>query len=253
MDKLFVGLDAGSTAVKAVVINAEKKLLFTLIEETKPFIEKQTSDILDTIKEKFAKYELFVTTTGYGAKLVKEAHKQVTEISCHAKGSFFVTGQKGTVIDIGGQDSKIIVTGNNGQVLDFVMNDKCAAGTGRFLENIAWRLKLSLKEMEELALSSIEEVSISSTCAVFAESEVISMLARGIELKKIVKGIHRALVKRVIAMLYSVSFIPPIILSGGVSKNKAIQKMIEEETTEKVIIPQEPQLIGALGAALSGL
>ncbi len=253
MKRLFVGIDAGSTAVKVVVIDSEKRVLYTLIEDTKPFIEEQTGSILKAIREKFSGCEFFVTATGYGAQLVKEADKRVTEISCHARGAFFATGKKGTVIDIGGQDSKVIVVGNDGQVLDFVMNDKCAAGTGRFLENIAWRLKLSFKEMEELALSSGEEVSISSTCAVFAESEVISMLAKGIELKKIVKGIHRALVKRITAMLYSVSFFPPLILSGGVARNRAVQKMIEEETGEKIIVPENPQITGALGAALSGL
>ncbi len=253
MERLYVGMDMGSTAAKVVVVNSKGEILHSAVEESEPLMEKQAEVIIKGIKERFPEYELSITATGYGAKLVKEAHKHITEISCHAKGAFFLTGHAGTVIDIGGQDSKVIVVGEGGQVLDFVMNDKCAAGTGRFLENIARRLKLSLKEMEALALSTDEEVNISSTCAVFAESEVISMLARGEDLKKIVRGIHRALVKRVVAMLFTTSFIPPLILSGGVVQNRAIQKMLTEETNERVITLPNPQLTGALGAALLGM
>ncbi|MCK5540810.1 MAG: 2-hydroxyglutaryl-CoA dehydratase, partial [Deltaproteobacteria bacterium] len=139
------------------------------------------------------------------------------------------------------------------QVVDFAMNDKCAAGTGRFLENSAARMQVSIDEMGSVALSATEEVTISSTCTVFAESEIISMVAHGVAVEPILMGLHRSLIKRVVAMVRSVGLVPPLLLSGGVVKNPAIRKVIEEETKEQVFLPEHPQLMGAYGAALLAL
>jgi predicted CoA-substrate-specific enzyme activase len=188
--------------------------------------------------------------TGYGRRLVQGAARQVTEITCHARGAFHEFGQGGTLVDIGGQDSKVIGIDSNGKVMDFVMNDKCAAGTGRFLENTAARLQVPLERLGEEALSTADEVSISSTCTVFAESEVISLIAHGFPLPSILRGLHRALIGRIAAMIWTVGLAPPLVLSGGGALNPAMRRMLEEETGEKVLLPRHPQLVGAQGAAL---
>jgi len=153
-------------------------------------------------------------------------------------------------VDIGGQDSKVIHISSEGKVLDFSMNDKCAAGTGRFLENTASRLQVPLERLGTEALSVGDETPISSTCTVFAESEVISLISHGEPRAAILRGLHRALIKRIIVMVHSVGLVPPLMLSGGVAQNLAIQHMLADETGEKVILPSHPQLVGALGAAL---
>ncbi len=244
-----LGIDAGSTTIKIIGIDKNKKIVFEKIENTEPDIDKQVKRLLKNIKIS----EIKIVVTGYGSNLIKFATKKVTEITCHATGAFYYFKKGGTLIDIGGQDSKVVIISDNGKVLDFTMNDKCAAGTGRFLENIAWRLKIPVERMGDIALNSEKEVNISSTCAVFAESEVISMLARGEELEAVIKGLHRALVKRIGAMANSLNIFPPLILSGGVSKNKAIQRMLKEELGFNILIPENPQIIGAYGAAILGI
>jgi predicted CoA-substrate-specific enzyme activase len=194
-----------------------------------------------------------LVATGYGRKLVKQAARSITEITCHARGVYRELGHGGTLVDIGGQDSKVIGISSKGDVVDFSMNDKCAAGTGRFLENTARRLGVPLERMGQVALAAAEEVPISSTCTVFAESEVISLIAHGVAVESILRGLHRSLIKRVVAMIRTVGLAPPLMLSGGVVQNQAIARMLEEETGEKVVIPQYPQLMGAYGAALIAL
>ncbi len=133
------------------------------------------------------------------------------------------------------------------------MNDKCAAGTGRFLENTAGRLQVPVERLGEEALSTSQEVSISSTCTVFAESEVISLIAHGVSVPSILRGLHRSLVRRIVAMIRTVGLLPPLMLSGGVAHNRAIRHMLSQETEEQVILPRHPQLVGAHGAALFAL
>jgi predicted CoA-substrate-specific enzyme activase len=162
-------------------------------------------------------------------------------------------GHGGTLVDIGGQDSKVIVLGARGDVVDFSMNDKCAAGTGRFLENTATRLGVPLEKMGPVALASKDEVPISSTCTVFAESEVISLLARGVAVEAILRGLHRALTRRIVAMVRSAGLVPPLMLSGGVARNPAVRSLLEEETGERVTPARYPELTGAHGAALIAL
>ncbi len=249
---ISIGIDAGSTTLKIVGIAEKRAIAFSIVEDANPLIEKQVDSILSQLANDYDLKTATVVATGYGSNLIK-ADKKITEITCHAKGIFehFKTG--GTAVDIGGQDNKVILLSDNGRVLDFIMNDKCASGTGRFLENTAWRLKIPIEKMAEIALNCKEEVPISSTCAVFAESEVISQLSRGKKLEHVIKGLHRAMVKRITAMIYGIGLKPPLMLSGGVAKNKAVVYMLEEETGEKPLIPDNPQTIGALGAAIFGL
>lgn len=249
-----LGIDVGSTTVKIVGVDNAGAITWHYLEQTEPLIEKQTARFFDMVKERVGDLKnIPVIATGYGRNLIKAATKSVTEITCHAKGIYKEFGHGGTLVDIGGQDSKVIVIDSKGKVIDFAMNDKCAAGTGRFLENTAGRLRLTVKEIGELAITADSEVPISSTCTVFAESEIISMISRGIDIHAILKGLHRSLIKRIVAMIRSVNFIPPLLLSGGVVNNTAIRKMIEEEMGEKVIMPTYPQLMGAYGAALIAL
>ncbi len=247
-----IGIDVGSTTTKAVVVNHRGELVWQKIEPTEPRISEQADRIIKELEDQFGE-SVPIVATGYGRKLVGGKAKEITEITCHAAGTFREIGHGGTLIDIGGQDSKVISIGDSGEVLDFMMNDKCAAGTGRFLEYAASRLKLSIEEMGEIALTSEKEVDISSTCTVFAESEIVSLIARGVDIPPIVRGLHRALVKRVVAMMRTVGLSPPLMLSGGVAKNPAIKALLEEETGEKVVLPANPQLMGAYGAALLGL
>jgi predicted CoA-substrate-specific enzyme activase len=194
-----------------------------------------------------------VVATGYGRKLVKQSTRVITEITCHASGIFHELKHGGTLVDIGGQDSKVIRISAEGRVIDFAMNDKCAAGTGRFLENTAHQLAVPLDKMAEVASETSDEVAISSTCTVFAESEIISLIAHGVAVPEILRGLHRSLIQRVVAMVHSVGFSSPLMLSGGVVQNPLIAAMFAEELQTQVILPQYPQLMGAFGAALIGL
>ena len=254
MEIAALGIDVGSTTVKMVGVDDAGKLIWHHLEAVDPKVEKQVDSFLNKLKEEINSLEgIPLIATGYGRNLVHQALKNVTEITCHAKGVFHELGHGGTLVDIGGQDSKVIVVGDHGQVVDFAMNDKCAAGTGRFLENSAARMRIPIEEMGKVALSANEEVSISSTCTVFAESEIISMVAHGVAVEPILMGLHRSLIRRVVAMVRSVGLVPPLLLSGGVVKNPAIRKVIEEETREAVYLPEHPQLMGAYGAALLAL
>jgi predicted CoA-substrate-specific enzyme activase len=243
-----LGIDAGSSTTKIVGVDRNKKLVWHLLEPTDPDIEKQTARLLDR-----APPDLPLVSTGYGRSLARRAGRQVTEITCHARGAFCELGHGGTLIDIGGQDSKVIVIAQDGQVKNFMMNDKCAAGTGRFLEVAAARLKVKLEEMGRVALQAQDEVSISSTCTVFAESEIVSLLARGHPTETILRGLHRALIRRIASLARSAGLTPPLMLSGGVAKNPAVARILEEELGHPVELPEYPQLTGAYGAALIAL
>jgi predicted CoA-substrate-specific enzyme activase len=249
-----LGIDGGSTTVKIVGVDASGEMVWHILESTDPYVEKQVERLLAcALRENGELDGIPLVATGYGRGLVHQATRSVTEITCHAQGIYRELGHGGTLVDIGGQDSKVIGISAEGKVIDFTMNDKCAAGTGRFLENTARRLEVPLAQMGETALSTTEETTISSTCTVFAESEVISLLAHGVAVAPILRGLHRSLIKRVVAMIRTVGLTPPLMLSGGVVQNPAIRRMLEEETGESVVLPRHPQLMGAYGAALLAL
>lgn len=254
MEIAALGIDVGSTTIKMVAVNRDAEIVWHHLEAVAPLISRQVDAFLEKLRnETDFIADIPLVATGYGRNLVQSAAKSITEITCHSRGVFKQLGHGGTLIDIGGQDSKVVVIGPQGQVVDFAMNDKCAAGTGRFLENSAARMQIPVAEMGPVALSATDEVSISSTCTVFAESEIISLLAQGVAVAPILMGLHRSLIKRVVAMVRSVGLVPPLLLSGGVVKNPAIRKVIAEETHTKVLVPEHPQLMGAYGAALFAL
>jgi (R)-2-hydroxyacyl-CoA dehydratese activating ATPase len=248
-----LGLDVGSTTVKLVAVDADGRVVCRLVEAAEPRVEDQVERLLAAAREACGLASLPLVATGYGRGLVRRADRRVTEITCHARGIYRELRRAGTLVDIGGQDSKVIRVGDGGTVVDFSMNDKCAAGTGRFLENSARRLGVSVERLGDVALSSSEEAQISSTCTVFAESEVVSLLAHGVAVETILKGLHRSLVKRVVSMIGVVGLAPPLMLSGGVAMNAAIARLIEEETGERAIVSSHPQIVGAYGAALIAL
>jgi len=191
-----------------------------------------------------------IVATGYGRISVPFLAKSITEIACHAKGAHYMLPETRMVIDIGGQDSKAIRLDKEGNVTDFIMNDKCAAGTGRFLEVIAKVLHLKIDELGSISIKSKEACKISSICTVFAESEVISLRAEKKNTEDIIAGIHNAIAKRVSSMASQIGFDPPIAFTGGVGKNLGVKKALEVEIGKELLVPEEPQIIGALGAAL---
>jgi len=247
-----IGIDLGSATAKVVCVDASGALAWHALEPADPRAEEQASRLLALARER-CQDGARVVATGYGRKIVPGADRVVTEITCHARGVFRRVGHGGTLIDIGGQDSKVILIGGDGAVINFKMNDKCAAGTGRFLEVAAARLQLPLETLGDTALAADGEVRISSTCTVFAESEMVSLLARGEPVDRIARGLTRSLVSRVAALAKSVQPRPPMLLSGGVARSAAVRVFLGEALGAEVELPDEPQLMGAYGAALVAL
>jgi predicted CoA-substrate-specific enzyme activase len=196
-------------------------------------------------------YERLVVT-GYGRHLVAPqlGGKVVSEISAYAGGASSLYPNCGTVIDIGGQDSKVILLADRGRVQKFEMNDRCAAGTGRFLEVMADTLEVSIDKLGELALSATKKVTINSLCTVFAESEVVSLIAHGEDRSAIARALHEAIAARMVSMVKRVGFRARIVFAGGVAQNRCLQKLLEDKLGVEITVPGEPQTVGALGAAL---
>ena len=191
-----------------------------------------------------------LVATGYGRVQVPGAQRTVTEITCHARGAHHLCPDVHTVIDIGGQDSKAIAVNAGGKVNDFVMNDKCAAGSGRFLEVMARALEVSVADFGTLALSASRRAQISSTCTVFAESEVVTHLAAGVPRDEIAAGIHEAIAARVATMARRIAVQDVVVLTGGVARNAGVVRMLEEKLGHRILVPEQAQLAGAIGAAL---
>jgi predicted CoA-substrate-specific enzyme activase len=250
-----IGVDAGSTTCKVVAVTADGALAAWRLERGLPRIEDQTATLVDDLLRDHATAgsDITIVATGYGRRLVRRAQRHVTEITCHARGVFAATGHGGTLLDVGGQDSKVIQIGPDGRVIDFAMNDKCAAGTGRFLEHTAARLDVPLDDLGPRSCAAPGEQPISSTCTVFAESEIISLIAHGAPVDDILRGLHRSLVSRLVAMVRTLGVRPPLMLSGGVARNAAVRAMLEQDLEAPVEVPPRPQLMGAYGAALLAL
>ncbi len=191
-----------------------------------------------------------IVATGYGRFNVPFPSRQITEITCHGRGARHLFPRTRTVIDLGGQDSKVIVLDDRGRVGDFVMNDKCAAGSGRFLEVMAGALETPLEEMGSLSLRAKRRISISSMCTVFAESEVVSLIAQGAEREDIIGGIHESIASRIYRMATRLRIEKEITFTGGVAKNPGMVQALKRLFNAPINLPNEPQIVGALGAAL---
>ncbi|MBN1106503.1 MAG: 2-hydroxyglutaryl-CoA dehydratase [Deltaproteobacteria bacterium] len=249
----FAGIDVGSLSTEVVILDPYQGIAGYSIVETGAHSTEAAEEALAgaLARAGIERGNLTrIVATGYGRVSVPLADRKITEISCHAMGACHLFPDTGTVIDIGGQDSKVIRVGEGGRVLDFTMNDKCAAGTGRFLEVMAAKLRVSLEEMATLSLRSKKEVPISSVCTVFAESEVVSLVAQNHPREEIIRGLHRAVVNRVWSMVKALGVSGRVTMSGGVAKNRGVVVLMEEKIGRPIHVYKEPQIVGALGAAL---
>ena len=248
----FAGVDIGSTMTKVVIMDQAR--VTPVIGPTGPEHRKLANRVME---EALAKAKLSfdeitcVVATGYGRVSVPFADKQITEISCHARGVAYLLPDVRTVVDIGGQDSKGIKL-EAGRAVDFVMNDKCAAGTGRFLEVTAEELGVSLEDMGRLALEAKNRVEISNICTVFAAQEVVAKLSAGAALADIIAGLHEAIATRIYGMVRRLKIEREVALTGGGAKNIGLVKALEAKLGFPVLLPPEPLLTGAIGAALLG-
>lgn len=242
----FAGIDIGSRTIELVIVDETGKIKESLLADTGFDPITQAKKMVDA-----ANFDR-IMATGYGRNLFEITFDAptVTEIKAHARGvrAFFPGAQ--TVLDIGGQDSKAISLFANGRVKKFEMNDRCAAGTGKFLEIMAKNLGHDIKEFGQEAIMAKNTVNISSMCTVFAESEVISLITKGRDRRDIARGLHESVVRRVSGMINRVSSNGDIVFTGGVASNPCMVTLLSEKLGRKVLVPENPQLIGALGAAL---
>lgn len=246
MPQRFAGIDIGSRTIELVVVNAQGEILethqadtgFDPMSEAKRLIENTVFDR--------------IMATGYGRNLFELSFDAptVTEIKAHARGAWSFFPEARTVLDIGGQDSKAIALFDNGRVKKFEMNDRCAAGTGKFLEIMAKSLGFDINEFGVEALRATQDIHISSMCTVFAESEVTTLIARGRDRREIARGLHTSVIRRAAGMLNRVSESGDIVFTGGVANNPCMQTLLAQHLERPVHIPPSPQMMGALGAAL---
>lgn len=250
-----LGVDIGSASSKAVILNGDREVIASAVIQA----GTGTSGPGRVMAEIFSTSGLrrgdidWVVATGYGRYQNELANSQVSEITCHAKGVHYLFPSARTILDIGGQDAKAISINENGRVLRFFMNEKCAAGTGRFLEVMSRILEIPLSDMGQYDELAQDEVQVSSTCTVFAESEVISLLSRGEQRNDIVRGVHNSVVSRAAGLLYRTAMEPDFVLTGGVAQNAGVVRALERELKRSVLVSDQAQLTGAIGAALLAL
>lgn len=247
------GVDVGSTQTKAIVINEARQIVGRALIDTGANViqaaENAYTRALENggIREEEVEY---VIGTGYGRYKVTFGNTQVTEISCHARGAAHMFPRTRTVLDMGGQDTKAIRVGANGEIIDFCMNDKCAAGTGRFLGAAASALEIPLPNLGPTAMKAERPVRISTTCTVFAESEVLSWLGKGKKIEDILMGVHQSIAKRSIGLLRRVGIEDQVTFTGGVAKNIGMIYALEDNMGVKLNVSDDSHYMGALGAAL---
>jgi predicted CoA-substrate-specific enzyme activase len=252
MSDYFAGIDIGSTMTKVVIMN--KGIISSIMGPTGPEQRRLANKVMEkALNEAGLPFEAitYAVATGYGRINVPFADKQITEISCHAKGVAHLFPECRTIIDIGGQDSKGITT-DHGRPTDFVMNDKCAAGTGRFLEVIAEALGVTIEDLGGMALKSKQPAQISNICTVFAEQEVVARLAEGAPLNDLVAGILESLASRISRMVKRLKMANEVVITGGGAKNAGLVKALSDKLGYATLVPPEPLITGAVGAALLG-
>lgn len=249
--RLFTGIDVGASTTKAIILNSDADVLGYAVTDSGADFEGAAQKVFKKSLEKakgFSSEDCAVVSTGYGRRNVPFADSTKTEISCHAKGSYFFYPKSHTLIDIGGQDSKIVKIGTSGKRTSFKMNRKCAAGTGAFLEEMANRLKIPLEKLDGLAERAQNDVEIGSYCTVFSATEILTKIRENVPVEDIVKGVFTSVIKRAMEM-------DPmdgnVVMSGGVvAHNPYFVKMFQERIGRDIFVPPLPQLTGAFGAAL---
>ncbi len=247
------GVDVGSTQTKAVIVGEDGRMAAQALTDTGANVmqaaERAYDEALQTAK--IGEQEVgYVIGTGYGRYRVTFGNTQVTEISCHARGAAHMFPATRTVLDMGGQDSKAISVTGNGEVLDFCMNDKCAAGTGRFLGAASAALDIPLPDLGAVALKAKKPVRISTTCTVFAESEILSWLGKGKKIEEILLGVHQSMASRAVSLLRRVGVSEEVTFSGGVARNIGMIAELERLLERKLNVSEDSHFMGALGAAL---
>lgn len=253
-NKYVVGIDVGTSYIKSVIINNSKEILNSFITRTRTSLEDSSKIVFEnalsdaSIPGSAIEY---IIATGFGKNNVKFADATKTEISCHAKGAYHYFPKKITVIDIGGQDTKVIKLDDKGKIIRFKMNRKCAAGTGVFIEEIANRLDIPLNELNNMAAKSTKKDPLGSYCTVFAKTEILTRIKNGEKVEDLLKSAFESVIRRVIEMT---ELDGALVVTGGlVAHNKIIGEILERETRADILIPPNPQLIGAIGAALFAL
>ncbi len=250
---ITAGIDIGSSTSKVVILEDNQVLSYSIIPtgaESAGSAQRAMDEALRGTNRLSLEDMGWVIATGYGRVIVPFANETVTEISCHAKGANWLFPSVRTVLDMGGQDCKAIRCDDQGKLLNFIMNDKCAAGTGRFLEVMAEVMELPLEDIGKLSLQASEEIRINSTCTVFGKSEVASLIRQGRDKRDILAGLHAAILNRVYTLLRKVGIKADFTITGGIAKNIGVVKRLEERVGLKALLPEEPQIVGALGAAL---
>jgi len=250
----FVGIDVGTSYVKCVVLNSKKELVSSFVKRTGTSIQKSSTTAFENALSSVSLSETsikHITATGYGKNKVSFAETNKTEISCHAKGAYHYFPKQITIIDIGGQDTKVIKLDENGKIIRFKMNRKCAAGTGAFIEEIAYRLDLALNDLNSLASKSKTNTPLASFCTVFAKTEILTRIKEGEKVEDLIKSAFGSVIRRIIEMT---ELEGTLVLTGGlIAYNSIIREILKSEINAEILIPPYPQLIGAIGAALFAL
>ena len=253
---IVAGVDVGSTQTKAAILNENGEILARGIVNTGANVVKAAEKVFQ-LARKTAKLEewdvSYIVGTGYGRYKVSFGHSQITEISCHARGAVHLFKNTRTILDIGGQDTKGITVNEKGEVVDFCMNDKCAAGTGRFLAAGGEVMGVALDDIGEMALRSNNPLRITNVCTVFVETEIMNHLSKGRKAEDILAGVHQSIAARSVSLLRRVGLQPEITFTGGVSRNTGMVKALEEKIGMKINVSPDSQFIGAIGAALFAL
>lgn len=253
---IVAGVDVGSTATKAILLDNNAKIIARGIVNTGANVVKAAEKAFQTAVKiaGVEDYDVNYTVgTGYGRYRVSFGDAQITEISCHAKGAMYLFPNTRTILDIGGQDTKAIKMSETGEIVDFTMNDKCAAGTGRFLSAAAEVMDISLDELGPFALQSKTPLRITNVCTVFVETEIVSLLARGKKAEDILGGVHLSIAARCVSLMRRIGINDEISFTGGVSRNVGMIHALEEKLQRKINVSPDSQFIGALGAALFAL
>jgi predicted CoA-substrate-specific enzyme activase len=249
----FAGIDVGSTMTKVVILN--DGIIASIIGPTGPEQRRLANKVMEEALRKAAisfQKITYIVSTGYGRINVPFSDRQFTEITCHAKGIVNLFSRAKTIIDIGGQDVKGIKIDAHGKILDFVMNDKCAAGSGRFIEVIADTLGVPLDKVGDLSLQSKNPAMISNICTIWAQQEVAASLAEGVPVPDLLAGVHKSLADRISRMVNRLKVEEAVIVTGGGGKNRGLLKALVEQLGHEILVPEEPLITGAIGGALIG-